>query len=839
LGAKLACVGRGCKRTILYATKRQPALLHCRAVNAAAHLWLGRRPDGAAVDLPASTLLRHVMALGSSGSGKTVFCKVVVEEAVRRGIPAICIDPQGDLASLAGGASTDEELEARGIDPQIAAELAERADVVVFTPGSERAIPLCADPIDPAIADREGDDRALAVSRTAAVVASLLGFDLEGDDGAGMSAVIDRVLSELLEGGARPTLALVAERLAQADDTKYARYVDARKLRLACQRAARLDVGARRSLFHAGVPIDIDVLLGRDPRAKIARGKTRIAVIYLNTLHAQEDKDFFVAALAERLYGWMLAHPSETPQLLFYIDEVAPFIPPVRKPACKDALALVFKQARKYGVACLMATQNPGDVDYRAMAQFGTWALGRLTTRQDLKKVEPTVKALAPTACDTIIGRLPALSPGQLVLLSPDVLPEPIELYTRWLLTRHETWNEERIEAYADRTRDRFRAWTERPSEPESESASASESESASESASASASETSCASAPESASVSEFESAYESESEPVGAGGRPALNPTASARASESEPVGAGGRPAFDRTASARASESEPVGAGGRPALDPTPARRGDRTDREILAALASHPSMSARELAAAIQRHEATVRRAIERLEASGEVRTFAAGRTRRHFSTANGGRPDLDLPAWVDTLTLNLSRTDVERLALEHARSRWLGMIGEDETFARAELTHKLAYRVAFEERVERSILRRIFGPTHDERVGTIYLHPHNLGVILFSNERGIRFDDLPEGPASDIADFDGVATIERVEPALLELDDADVRRRKTEREVRAHFSKRFDATPGAIDPLFVPLWDLYFDRAEHGGHRRLTIDGLVGLPVRWLPP
>src|SRR4051794_32932740 len=92
-------------------------------------LSLGTRRGGGGgpVELPVRALLRHAIALGSSGSGKTVFCKVVVEEAVRRGIPVIAIDPQGDLASLALGPTADA-------DPTIAAELRKRADVVVFTP---------------------------------------------------------------------------------------------------------------------------------------------------------------------------------------------------------------------------------------------------------------------------------------------------------------------------------------------------------------------------------------------------------------------------------------------------------------------------------------------------------------------------------------------------------------------------------------------------------------------------------------------------------------------------------------------------------------------------------
>jgi hypothetical protein len=423
-------------------------------------LYLGRdRTDDSSLELRLATLLRHLMALGSSGSGKTVLCKAVVEEVVRHGVPALCIDPQGDLCSLALAADAPETLVDRGVDPTIARAFAERADVVVLTPASRKGVPLSADPIRLDPTHLTGEERVHAFTATATMVVSLLGYDLGSDDGEGLVAVFDRGLHLLHERGRFPSDLDAFSRywldLEDGDRELYSRYLDARKLEQACRRLARLDVGARRLLFHEGLPLDIDLLLGRD--AKALPGRTRVSVIYLNTLHSQEDKEYFVAALTRQLYTWMLKHPSPTPQALFYIDEVAPFIPPVRKPACKDGLALLFRQARKYGVCCLMATQNPADVDYKAMAQFGTWALGRLTTRQDLAKVQPTVKALDPVQVEAIMEQLPAQRPGEFLLISPDNFARTRPLRTRWLYSRHETLDEARIEQLADaRWRGRF-----------------------------------------------------------------------------------------------------------------------------------------------------------------------------------------------------------------------------------------------------------------------------------------------------------------------------------------------------------------------------------------------
>lgn len=749
-------------------------------------MWLGSSADGHAIKLDPSALLRHAMALGSSGSGKTVFCKAVVEEAVLAGIPAICVDPQGDLASLGAGVIDAADLEAHGLDPAIAAALDERAEVVIFTPGSSRGVPLCADPVDAVIASLEGAARVDAVTRTAAIVVGLLGFDLDSDDGAGLAAVIDRALNELVDAGATPSLAALTEELAQAekdDFAAYARYLDARKVRLACQRLARLEVGSRRELFHDGVPIDVDLLLGRDPRAPVAPGKTRVAIVYLNTLHQQEDKDFFVAALADRLYAWMLAHPSPTPQALFYIDEVAPFIPPVRKPACKEGLSLLFKQARKYGVACVMATQNPGDVDYKAMAQFGTWALGRLTTRQDRKKVEPVVKSLAPSQSDAILDRLPSLKPGELVLISPDQLGAPVELYARWLMTRHETWTEERVAEHTEAIRSRFAALLDE-----------------------------LAGSPREVKPAPRSRAKEKPEDP----------PLEEHQEVVDEELG---------------SEIDDAGDGdivGAPALR---TRRTDRTDEETLAALTTASSAGARELASALDRSEGTIRRALGRLVADGRARAFERGRAVRYFATSSGARPDLDLPGAVRVLASNVDADAAAHIAASHARTRVLALLGDDEKFERAEPLHRLLLEVEFEEKVERSVLARLFGDRHDERVGSVYLHPHTLGVLVFTNADGMRFDDAPAGPASEIHGLGGLATRDAM-PGTLSLDDHDVLRRKTDAAARERFASLFHATPRTINSLYVPLWQLFF-RGSSGSLRRVTIDAVIGRAVQWPAP
>ena len=211
-----------------------------------------------------------------------------------------------------------------------------------------------------------------------------------------------------------------------------------------------LTTGSRRLIFETGTPANIDTLLGMDSD----KGKTRISVIYLNTLSTQEEKEFFVASITQLMYQWMLLHPlqggQEGLQCLYYLDEIAPYIPPVKKPACKESLMILFKQARKYGIGCLIATQNPGDIDYKAIAQFSTTNLGSLTQKQDLKKVQPRLESSIMEDSDKIMSKLPGLAPGHFLLISPDYNNKVLEITTRRLLTQHITLSEDKLKNYID-----------------------------------------------------------------------------------------------------------------------------------------------------------------------------------------------------------------------------------------------------------------------------------------------------------------------------------------------------------------------------------------------------
>lgn len=785
----------------------------------------GLRPsEPEPLGLPAKALLRHMMALGSSGSGKTVLCKIVVEECVRAGIPALVLDPQGDLCSLALAADDPEALVERGVDPTHAREFADKADVVVFTPATDKGIALGVDPLAAAMAAHEAggevDDETW--SRVAGMIASLLGYELDDDDGAGFVAVLDTILRDLAAREASPrSLIELTSTLAGLDDATlrpYTKFWDAKKIRGAVQKLARLEVGPRRRLFTGGVPLDIDVLLGRRGDAATPKGKTRVAVVYLNGLQAQEDKEFLVAALAERLYAWMLANPSKDPQALFYLDEIAPYMPPVRKPQCKDSLQLVFKQARKYGVCCLMATQNPGDVDYRAMAQFGTWALGRLTTKQDLEKVTPTIEALAGGEAADVLAELPRLEPGQFVLLSPDHLERPAALQSRWLYSDHQTLDEAKIAALTEeRWRERFASSQVRSGEPKAKPKPASTKQ-----------------PPKPASAKPVEPEQDERAQDEAAQAEPeqaaAKKP---AKKAAKKPAKKTAKKAAKQAAAIEPAASPPAAS---PPASPSPPAPTEPPFEAELALVRAHGPLDVKRLAELLGCGETRARKLVEALVERGAIKAFKQGRSQHYWATDTGQRPDLGMPEQVQVATPLLDQAQAGVLAQTHLQATLFGLGGPAETLVNLALVHRLLWRVDFTERVETGLLGRLLGPGHEDRIGSVYLHPRTLQLLVHDRQRGLRFIDAPGQHASEVHDLDGLVRFTRLAPAGLRLDEAEWRERENEAQVVAAFKTRFAARVTSVQPVFVPIWKAMIRRTQPEGMRVILLDAITGHLVDW---
>ena len=445
-----------------------------------------RRDTGDAIDIAPQVLARHGAMLGSTGSGKTVMAKALIEEAALAGIPSLIIDPQGDLARLALGIDLGELEEKKGLVNR-AKKLLETCEVRIWTPLRSKGLPLCIDPFRAPPADLDAEEAITAWDMVAAGFANLAGYDVEKTQGKTVKPFLYEILVEGtrcgLDVGDFQALARVVREPHQefirhlypdcfTEDeedrmdpptwnevmlehrlTDFEERLPKTTRNDLARRLAAFSSGVNQLLFSNGVPIDIDAFV--EPAVP---GKIPLNIVYLNTIQDENQKQYFVQELSRELYDWMLTQqPADGElKLLFFMDEVAPYLPPhPRNPPAKDLIKLIFKQARKYGVACVLATQNVSDVDYKILAQANTTFIGRFTQPQDVEKVRHLLKESGGDL--DLVAQLPTLGPGQFQMVAPDVDPNPVPIQCRWLYTDHGApLNEDQVE---DIITPEIRAW--------------------------------------------------------------------------------------------------------------------------------------------------------------------------------------------------------------------------------------------------------------------------------------------------------------------------------------------------------------------------------------------
>ena len=442
--------------------------------------YLGRVHDlaaGQTGDAPllydSSDLTTHAVCVGMTGSGKTGLCIALLEEAALDGIPAIAIDPKGDLGNLLltfpefEGSDfrpwIDESIAARdGVTPdKLAAQTAEQwksglaqwgedgdrirrfaqsVDRAIYTPGATSGLPLTilksfsAPP--PAVRD-DGDAFRDHVQAAAAGVLALLGIDadpvnsrehillckvLEDAWRAGRDLDLDTIIRSLQ----KPPFAMVG--VVPLDTFFPTRERDQFAMRLNNLLASPTFAG-----WLEGEPLDIQRLL------YTADGKPRLSV--LSIAHLDEaERQFFVTIMLNEVISWMRTQPGTgSLRAILYMDEIFGYFPPTANPPTKRPMLTLLKQARAYGLGCVLATQNPVDLDYKGLSNAGTWLLGRLQTERDkLRVIEGLEGASAEAGSKLDRGKMEAqlASLGKRVFLMNNVHENaPTVFQSRWALS--------------------------------------------------------------------------------------------------------------------------------------------------------------------------------------------------------------------------------------------------------------------------------------------------------------------------------------------------------------------------------------------------------------------
>jgi len=401
-------------------------------------IHLGRTQDGAPFSIPLAELKRHFLALGGTGSGKTVLCKAVIEECIRYSLPCIAIDLQGDLLSLAMQSTDSPQGAVRPLDIT-RTRYAERLDVKVWTPGSDLGIPLSMSPslLVPDVGSVGHAQRVESINDVAVGLATMLGAGGKSRDDvvSGLHNMLD--------------LANVHDyRLSNFDDLRgflsdpplelaaaIEEYLPKSKRNALLSKLKSTTMGLSGLRYNMGQSIDIAQLFGLRNPGPAWEGKARLSIIYLAHLDESHQQEF-LAALFASMYQWMLAQ-DESMSGVLYMDEIAPFCPPVAKPPAKAGLMKILRQGRKYGLCTVLATQSPGDLDYKALGQIGTVALGRVTQRQDVGKVDSFLRGMPDVDAGAIAEGLAAHKKGEFVVINPNCLSGPESIRARWLATEH------------------------------------------------------------------------------------------------------------------------------------------------------------------------------------------------------------------------------------------------------------------------------------------------------------------------------------------------------------------------------------------------------------------
>ncbi len=352
----------------------------------------GRELTGAsrAVTLNKDVLRRHAAVLGGSGSGKTTLALCLIEQLLLRGIPAVLIDRKGDLCSYANPdvwrENAEEFSERRGEREK----LADAIDVAVFTPGRASGRPISITLLPNGINELPEHEQQLLANLSAAALGEMLHLKNSAthQKQSGTLSVALRILGarHSREVTLSDLIALLEDEDPELSDLTQ-RMDPSGKLRR--DLVAQLDSLRHRNsaLFEAGgESLRMESLLGLGRYAR--EGRTRLSIIYTGFLGDNENILFWVSQFLSEALRFCQRNPNDELQAVVMFDEADLYIPANAKPATAEPLQSLLKRARSAGLGMMLATQSPGDLDYKSRDQITSWFIGRVREDTALRKLK-------------------------------------------------------------------------------------------------------------------------------------------------------------------------------------------------------------------------------------------------------------------------------------------------------------------------------------------------------------------------------------------------------------------------------------------------------------------
>ncbi len=417
-------------------------------------------------------LTTHAVCVGMTGSGKTGLCIGLLEEAALDKVPAIIIDPKGDMTNLLlqfedlspssfekwinpddanrKGLSVSEYaskmaetwkngLAEWGQDPQRIKDLTSSVDYTIYTPGSDSGVPINIMGSFAAPKVRFEEDAEMLRERIQGTVAALLGMigskedPVRSREGILLATLFEHYwkqgedldLAKLINGIQSPPV----KQLGVFDVDTFYPQKDRFDLAMSFN---SLVASPQFQYWLMGDALDIEKIYFT------AEGKPRHSIFYIAHL-SESERMFFVTLLLNSLITWMRRQSGTTSlRSLLYFDEIFGYFPPTQNPPSKKPLLTLLKQARAFGVGSVLVTQNPVDIDYKGLSNAGTWFIGKLQTERDKMRVVDGLKGAIAEAgndakvdFDTLISSL-----GSRKFLYHNVHEsEPVVYHTRWVMS--------------------------------------------------------------------------------------------------------------------------------------------------------------------------------------------------------------------------------------------------------------------------------------------------------------------------------------------------------------------------------------------------------------------
>lgn len=419
-------------------------------------------------------LTTHAVVVGMTGSGKTGLCIDLLEEAALAGLPAILIDPKGDITNLLlqfpnlapadfqQWINVDEARRAHlsveeyavrraaewraglaqwGLGPANIQRLKDSVDWAIYTPGSDAGRPVSVlRSFDPPALSWD-DHQEMLRERIAGTVSALLGLvGIEADPVRSREHILlANIFEHAWRAGQPLDLAAIITHVqtppfAQLGVFEVERFYpekDRFNLALALNAIA---AAPSFQTWVSGEALDIAALL-RTPA-----GRPRVSIFYVAHL-SDAERMFFIALLLEQVHSWLRTQPgSASLRALLYFDEVYGYFPPYPfNPPTKQPLMRLLKQARAFGLGVVLVTQNPGDLDYKGLTNTGTWFIGKLQTDRDKARLLEGLETISAqgslmlnvSKLDTLISSLRPRT----FLLNNVHAPEPLIFETRWAMS--------------------------------------------------------------------------------------------------------------------------------------------------------------------------------------------------------------------------------------------------------------------------------------------------------------------------------------------------------------------------------------------------------------------